>query len=580
MIGTYGSSAYKSADSFVTAGDYMTFLCGDTEGFFTRNTITNGRFRETFHRAEAMICRNQYFAVPDCYCSMNTFLTRHTVNNPDSGRKVNNIKHLNALYVDIDCYKYGLSPEQVLFQLQEDYYNHTIPVPTVAINSGRGLYLIWKIDEDRNALPRWKKVEDYLVGQLAAFGADTQATDAARILRVPFSINSKSGTMVSIMEYTDVRYTLHEIITEFDVPIGGAGFGKATAKQRRAARMLASAFCVPLPDLDSYDDTYAFIEQYMPLYADARTERKSNSRAKVYDLHEMKFLAALNDGRIKDLYTLFSIRKGENCCREYALFLCRVWTLETTHDKDAAVAAVLELNAALDCPFSADYAIKVTASAEKKWSSGGGYQYSNKKVVSALQITNEEQMQMIYLCGKCVDERVRRQRKNRMAYLSRLAAVGKDTKASAITRRRAELQRLIDEGYTKEQICCILGISPRTYDRDKSIVIASKGAADAAPVTPKDLEQATQNDCGVQDDDHVQEQEQEQSNEQSTAQTCEKDCTVCAAVAVPEAASCPGSPKIHPPYYMKSSISALRKGARWFFRCFWSFLSWLCRLLS
>lgn len=58
MIGTYGSSAYKSADSFATAGDYMTFLCGDTEGFFTRNTITNGRFRETFHRAEAMICRN------------------------------------------------------------------------------------------------------------------------------------------------------------------------------------------------------------------------------------------------------------------------------------------------------------------------------------------------------------------------------------------------------------------------------------------------------------------------------------------------------------------------------------------
>lgn len=470
-----------------------------------------------------------------------------------------------------------------MFQLQEDYYNHTILVPTVAINSGRGLYLIWKIDEDRNALPRWKKVEDYLVGQLAAFGADTQATDAARILRVPFSINSKSGTMVSIMEYTDVRYTLHEIITEFDVPIGGAGFGKATAKQRRAARMLASAFCVPLPDLDSYDDTYAFIEQYMPLYADARTERKSNSRAKVYDLHEVKFLAALNDGRIKDLHTLFSIRKGENCCREYALFLCRVWTLETTHDKDAAVAAVLELNPALDCPFSADYAIKVTASAEKKWSSGGGYQYSNKKVISALQITNEEQMQMIYLCGKCADERVRRQRKNRMAYLSRLAAVGKDTKASAITRRRAELQRLIGEGYTKEQICCILGISLRTYDRDKSIVIASTGASDAAPVTTKDLEQATQNECGIQDDDHVQEQEQEQLNEQSTAQTCEKDCTVCAAVAVPERCSCPRcsrSPKIQPLYYMKSSISALRRGAWWFFRCFLSFLSWLCRLLS
>jgi len=185
-------------------------------------------------------------------------------------------------------------------------------------------------------------------------------------------------------------------------------------------------------------------------------------------------------------------------------------------------------------------------------------------------------MQMIYLCGKCADERVRRQRKNRMAYLSRLAAVGKDTKASAITRRRAELQRLICEGYTKEQICCILGISPRTYDRDKSIVIASTGASDAAPVTTKDLEQATQNECGVQDDDHV----QEQLNEQSTAQTCEKDCTVCAAVAVPEGSFRPCSPKIQPLYYMKSPISALRKGARWFFRCFWSFLSWLCRLLS
>lgn len=65
------------------------------------------------------------------------------------------------------------------------------------------------------ALPLWKAIQEYLYSQLKAFGADRKALDATRVLRVPGSINSKSGTRVKILERYDYVYTLREIQREF-----------------------------------------------------------------------------------------------------------------------------------------------------------------------------------------------------------------------------------------------------------------------------------------------------------------------------------------------------------------------------
>ncbi len=479
MIGTFGSSAFQRAEDFQNPQDYLNYLCGSTKGFFTRNVKNaKGYFSETFHTSDALADK-QYIGVSDCYFSQNSVCSPRSAKNPESGRKVNNIKRLNALYVDIDCYKIGMTQWQVLYNLEDNYFNRVIPVPTFVINSGRGIYLIWHIDEDRNALPRWQSVEDYLIAACKEFNADSQASDAARILRVPFTVNSNNGETVSIMRFTDVKYTLHEIIKEFGVPstykrsrLPVHPYGQATEKQRITAKWIATALELPLPNFDSYDETSSFISENLPFVATGKTVKKEETCNK-YDLDKIKSLRILADGRIRDLFKLFTMRHGEDCCREYALFLCRIWSLDITNDADAAITTTLALNASFDRPFKREYVLKATASAEKKWKSGETYRYSTRKIISVLNITQEEQGSLSSLCDT-TNEKQRKQKANRAAYLTRLEKAGVETKQTAIVKRRAMIAELMRSGIDSGTICIELGISLRTLERDKKAIKEEK----------------------------------------------------------------------------------------------------------
>lgn len=57
--------------------------------------------------------------------------------------------------------------------LEENHFNKTIPRPTFIVDSGRGLYLEWKINAVPSmALPLWKAVQEYLYRVLKPYGAD------------------------------------------------------------------------------------------------------------------------------------------------------------------------------------------------------------------------------------------------------------------------------------------------------------------------------------------------------------------------------------------------------------------------
>ena len=100
--------------------------------------------------------------------------------------------------------------------LEADYFNKSIPRPNLIIDSGRGLYLIWLLNSvPSKALPLWKSIEEYLYSVLKPFGADRQALDPTRVLRVPGSINSKSKTIVKVIEQYDYIYDLREIQNEY-----------------------------------------------------------------------------------------------------------------------------------------------------------------------------------------------------------------------------------------------------------------------------------------------------------------------------------------------------------------------------
>ncbi len=108
---------------------------------------------------------------------------------------------LGAMYVDLDYHKVselaGMHPMGVLDDVLVALERTQLPAPTLAMASGRGLYVIWLHSPvPRKALPRWNACQKELWRVLKRFGADRGALDAARVLRVAGTINGKSGAVV------------------------------------------------------------------------------------------------------------------------------------------------------------------------------------------------------------------------------------------------------------------------------------------------------------------------------------------------------------------------------------------------
>ena len=513
MLGRWGKSKYKSKDDFKTYKEYLEYMYGNTKGYIARMVLMpDEEHSQKLYKTNKLINENEYEGLPDVYTSMNSFLT-------GKSRKIKNLNRLNALFIDIDCYNLNLTPNQVIWFLENDFFDTIIPCPTFIINSGRGLYLIWKIykGDDKNALPRWNKVQRYLHSKLKNFGADQQATDAARILRVPYTVNSKNKTTVEIAEFNDVQYTLYEIIKEYDIR-GGENFnqswGEATERQKECAAAIAREQDIELPDFMNYDATFKFISNFaqcrfkndkkatdkqikyatkiavskgleLPDFKDyqvtwdfiAKNKNKSfnkNINTEQVQSQQIRFEQAQSYliNWSEDIAKLITSRTGENCKRELCLFLYRLWHCESTHDYEDALQKTLELNAELNKPFSESYVRSHTYSAEVIIKRGDTYKYKKTRIVEMLKITGEEMKQLNLTSFTTISAKEREQIRNRQAYEKRLQEAGKKTEKVIIRTRQENMAILINNGKTKQEICAELNISPSTYYTDRAVLIA------------------------------------------------------------------------------------------------------------
>ncbi len=149
------------------------------------------------------------------YVSMNTYYRTF--------RRLETIRQLRTLFIDLDVYVSEYSKDAVLYFLQEDYFcvGSPIPMPSLTVDSGRGLYLIWLIEAvPSQLLPLWNAVQNYLYNQLKDFGADPKALDATRVLRVVGTVNTKSNTKVKVLiNKSDLRYSLKELQEDYLPPL-------------------------------------------------------------------------------------------------------------------------------------------------------------------------------------------------------------------------------------------------------------------------------------------------------------------------------------------------------------------------
>ena len=395
--------------------DYINKIHSDSKGWITRSVIDDNGYKQ-WHYKYAQL-KDLDFTGENIYITLNTFYK--------PCRRLENVKELNCLYIDLDYYKTGKVRSQILMDLEKNYFNKKIPIPNYVLDSGRGLYLIWRINKvPSQALPLWKAVQDYFYNQLKSLGADRQALDSTRILRVPNSINSKSNTVVSIIEQYDYVYDLREIQNNF------------------------------LPTLKP-------------------KEKKKGRPSKINFIYRER---SLYYARIQDIIKLCELReydlKGH---REVILFLYRYYLCSFTEDLTKALNDVLELNNMFTQPLKENEVIKATRSAEKCYLDRiKEYKYKNDTLIELLEISEEEQTYMTTIISKAEYKRRKRIRnkknydsdKAKKNYKEQLKTQGKLSKKEEISQRRAKIKDLLDQGLTQKEIYTLMKISKRTCIND------------------------------------------------------------------------------------------------------------------
>ena len=318
------------------------------------------RFRQYHYKPEELASSLSEWMGEDVYYSQNSFYKPQ--------RRIDNIRQLRSLYVDLDVYNLGLSPEWVLGKLEFEYFGQVIPEPNMVIFSGRGLVLIWNIEPiPYMAMPLWRAVETFFMEQLKELGSDAKATDPARIFRLAGTINSKNNAIVETEYRHAFRYDIHQL-------------------------------------------QYDYLPELSPKKLAVKKKGRKTKVVRMFNTY------TLHLSRARDIAKLVELREGDvKGFRETILFLYRYFTCCFTDDPDRALEDTLSLNSEFLHPLPEREAINATKSAEKAWSMksdaqadavakamgypGAGYLLTNSKIIEWLDISQEEQKHMSSIIG-------------------------------------------------------------------------------------------------------------------------------------------------------------------------------------
>lgn len=333
------------------ASHHIWFQHSNADGFITlcRKNKETGDFVQYHYRPEELAEHLSNWMGEDIYFSQNTFYKPQ--------RRIENIRQLRSLYVDLDFYLFNYDPNWILGKLEYEFYGESIPEPNLIIFSGQGVVLVWLIDPvPYQALPLWQAVQNYLLNQLKNLGGDPLANDAARVFRLAGTRSSKNGNEVHVEYRSSERYSLRDIQYE-----------------------------------------------YLPELKPPKVVKKGRKK-KVLHLFN---IYTLNHARLMDLTKLVELRNGEvTGCREMLCFMYRYWTCCFTSDPKEALKQTLSFNSTFSAPLQEREVISATKSAEKAWKAksndeankvaqelgypGAGYNVTNRRLIEWFGITKEE----------------------------------------------------------------------------------------------------------------------------------------------------------------------------------------------
>ena len=339
---------------------HLTKLHKNSEGYITVASKAPG-YSQWHYKKEDLLERTE-----DIINDINAYVSQNTFYRPQ--RRIENIKELRAIYIDIDCYNSKYTKDAVKYFLENDLYGSKIPIPNYLIDSGRGLYYVILIKPVPSmALPLWYAVQRYLFNVLKKFGADANALDPTRVLRIVGTMNSKSGTCVEVLDAYDYEYSLKEIQEEY------------------------------LPEIN----------------------QKKRSKGRPKKMVSLFTEYSLYHARVIDITKVCELRDYDvEGHRETILFLYRYFSACFTEDAEEALRRALELNSMFKKPLPENEVIQDTKSATRAYKNKL-YKYTNTKLIEVLDITLEEQQHLLTIISgkekyrRCADEKKAKQKAKR-----------------------------------------------------------------------------------------------------------------------------------------------------------------------
>lgn len=456
------------------------------------------------------VLMNNYSGMKDVYLAYNPL----KLGQP---RKKANVKKLALLFVDLDIgrddslvkfFMRSSYKESTIKKLEEEAFGKTVPEPNFICDSGRGLYLLYKIyqneektvQEHKKATLRWRRVNSFLTSQLEMFESDRAvATDEARVLRIPGSVNSHSNTEVKFYKYSDNVYTLHRIEQDYmnaptekqlealhkveealDIKCDvlnrrrirrfmsehESDYKKyknkqpVTQKQLDYAKDIAKMLDIDCPKFKTYGGANKFIKRHEEEFKRVRAEKRAGSS---FLPTEARLTNAMLENRLLRIEKVL-IDASPDSYRETGLFFYRLFALEYTKDKEVALQMMLDVNGKMKHPLSYKIITRTTRPVEDYFNADSIYKMSDETLAKWFDMSAEEWKDLLPFERK--EDKELRKARNRRYYEAKLINEGKTTKAEKIRRRREEIQRLSCDGKTKNEICAMLHISIRTYYSD------------------------------------------------------------------------------------------------------------------
>lgn len=356
----------------------------------------------------------------------NVYITPNTIYVPF--RRVENIRQFRALFLDFD--NIGEDKHYVSYNIFELAAQDVIPMPTMIVDSGRGLHVYWRIkNAPYGALYSWQEIEDMLYHRLKHLGADRQATDATRLLRLPNTINSKSNSECNVLWIDDkTEYSMYDLKDKY-IKVKK----KPKTSTKTTNKVIANAF------FNSY---------------------------------------SLHMDRATDLITLCELRKYKVEGHRNMLLHCYAyWIGIYVRSKEELVDSVnnlnnkfkpplkqTEVNAILRCvPKAIDkfiaYEQGIRNGEDKRVSKGmkdkAGYWYKNETLIERLGITVEEQRHLKTIIGT----RVKYDRNNEKRKNKRRNENGLTPKQQELQDLKVKILELKEQGLSNRAIGRQLNIS-------------------------------------------------------------------------------------------------------------------------